>query len=290
MSLNDLNTYLHQIRIHHWIKNLLVFVPAFFTFQVSKIFIDIQLSSLFFCFCFTASFIYIINDLFDLPTDQLIPNTQNRPYAKGEVSKKEMGFLLMILVLLILVSVSITLIFIPIAVYLISNFLYSFFLKRIPVIDVLMICLGFECRIWAGAIAVHVKLSGWLMIMVFLLALFLILAKRRTDVYEFEKSNMPSRGNTYFYSKLPLNQILYGLAFIILVCYIAYCFSDEVINRMGDKIYITSFLVMMGLSRYLYLIFYKKISLYPADIIVKDRPLQIIFAGWIVSLYLLIYK
>lgn len=281
--------YLEELRIRHWIKNLLVFVPAFFTLQIYKSITDVHLFLTFISFCISASLIYLINDLQDIEADKHTPNNRDRPYAAGRLSLTLMYRMIFILSLLLIIGVTMIGIWIPFIVYIFINFMYTFYLKKIAILDILVICLGFELRIWAGAEAIHVVLSPWLISMVFFLALFLGLSKRKADVIQFSKIDIVSHEKISFYQKLPLQTILYIVAGIIFLLYLTYCFSPEIKTRLSNSLYLSSVFVAMGLGRYLYLILVKYVSMYPTDIIWKDLLLQTIFIAWIGSLLLLIY-
>ena len=281
--------YLEELRVRHWIKNLLVFTPAFFTLQIYKSITDRHLFFAFISFCLAASIVYVINDLRDVVADKINPNNKNRPYASGMLSIKEMYLMIFVLSVLLFAGLSVSRIWTPYILYIFVNIMYSTFLKKIPLLDMLAICLGFELRIWAGADAINVALSQWLISMVFLLALFLVLSKRRAEVMQFSVTGIALRENISFYKKLPFRSILYGVASLIFLLYMAYCFSPEIQSRLGEGLYLTSFFVAAGLSRYLYLILGKYSLKYPTDIIWKDFLLQVVFIAWALSLFILIY-
>ena len=122
--------YLEELRIRHWIKNLLVFVPAFFTLQIYKSVTDILLIFAFISFCISSSLIYLINDLQDIEADKLTPNNKDRPYAAGRLSLTLMYRMIFILSLLLIIGVTMIGIWIPFIVYIFINFMYTFYLKK----------------------------------------------------------------------------------------------------------------------------------------------------------------
>ena len=185
--------WVEEVRIRHWIKNVLVFVPAFFTLQIYKSVTDVHLIFAFISFCLSSSLVYLINDLQDIEADKLTPNNKDRPYAAGRLSNKQMYRMIFFLSLLLIIAMVIIGIWLPFIVYIIINFMYTFYLKKIAILDILVICLGFELRIWAGAEAINVVLSPWLISMVFFLALFLVLFKRKAYVIQFSKSQIVLR-------------------------------------------------------------------------------------------------
>lgn len=179
-------------------------------------------------------------------------------------------------------------------IYLISyfflNLFYSLGVKNIPIIDVICIAIGFVLRIHAGAVLANVPLSMWLILMVFLLALFMALGKRRDDVLLQLSSGVEMRKSIDGYNKEFLNVSITIVSSVILVCYLMYCISPEVIARLKTPhLFYTSIFVLVGILRYLQIIFVKNDSGSPTRILYKDRFLQITLILWIFSFYLLIY-
>jgi 4-hydroxybenzoate polyprenyltransferase len=166
------------------VKNLFLFIPIFFAghlFELDRLLI---LIIGFLSFSFAASFIYIINDLFDLKSDLLHPEKKFRPIPSGEINtvaaKSVAGLSLAVSILL---AFQCNLQFVMVLIgYIILNFLYSVKLKKIPVLDISIISIGFLLRIVAGGILVDVPVSKWLILLTFFLSMILALAKRRNDI------------------------------------------------------------------------------------------------------------
>ena len=174
---------LKLLRVNHYIKNFFIFAPIFFTFNFS---INDVLNVLiaFILFSLIASSVYIFNDLLDIKEDKKHPTKKFRPLASGEVDKKNAiisFFFLFIFSLSAAFLFSKSLFFI-LSIYFILNIAYSFKLKHIVIIDIFIISIGFILRLFAGSIIINTELSMWIIIITFLLALFLALAKRRDDV------------------------------------------------------------------------------------------------------------
>lgn len=284
--------YVQLLRTGHWVKNIFLFLPLFFG---GDFFNTEKLTLLIWGFLFyslAASSIYIINDLRDREKDKLHPVKKIRPLAAGLISP---AFAIVASIILGLLAITGSYIlelhfhFIIVG-YFFLNLAYSFGLKNFPIIDVFIIAIGFILRVQAGAILGDVPLSMWLNLMVFLLALFMALGKRRDDVILQSDSGIEMRKSIDGYNMEFLNVSITMVCAIILVCYLMYTISPEVDARLrSGRLYYTSLFVFMGILRYLQLIFVKNDSGSPTKIIYKDRFLQIILMLWILSFYFLIY-
>ncbi|MFC3868292.1 UbiA prenyltransferase family protein [Helicobacter equorum] len=181
-------------------------------------------------------------------------------------------------------------VFIPVVLYVIINTLYSLWLKNIAIIDVFVIACGFVLRLWVGAICFDIPLSHWIVIVTFLLALFLALAKRRDDCILLERSGYKMRQNIESYNRVFLDVAMSVSASIVMVAYIFYSIDEEVIQRFGtDKLYFTSIFVLLGIFRYLQITFVYKRSSSPSKILLKDRFLQISILAWLICFVGLVY-
>lgn len=289
--MNKIKHYLQLMRIHQWVKNFFIFLPLFFSFKMDHISLLIADLWAFVGFCLIASSIYIINDWNDIATDRLHPEKRNRPLASGAINKKEA--LLMILSLVAVgVSVYIFVLgnYIALALlvsYFILNIFYSLRLKHIPVIDISIVAIGFVIRIFIGGVVTDTPLSRWIVVMTFLLAIFLALGKRRDDVVIYEETGDKVRKNVDGYNIPFLNVAIVVVAAVMMVAYIMYTISQEVTERNGDNLYLTSFFVFVGLFRYLQIIFVEERSSNPTLIFLKDNFIRIIIILWIISFFVI---
>lgn len=279
------------MRVHHWVKNLFIFLPLFFSFQFKDISLLIANVWSFIGFSFLASAIYIINDWCDHEDDKLHPEKRHRPIASGAVTSKEAFVLLVILFMLCIVVYAGVLknmkaLYLVMG-YFILNILYSIKLKRIPIIDISIVAIGFVIRVFIGGIVIDTPLSQWLIIMTFLLALLLALGKRRDDVIIYEKTGNKTRKSIDGYNLSFTNAGIIIITAVILIAYIMYTMSDEIIMRNGDNLYLTSVFVIIGLLRYLLIIFVDEKSGSPTMILFKDHFLHIIILMWLMSFLLL---
>lgn len=178
--------YIKLIRVKHWIKNGLIFLPLIFSksFLWTNIF-DTVLA--FFAFSLMASFIYIINDIRDIEKDRKHPRKKNRPIASGAISiKKAICVAIVVLVLSIILNYFSTgVVFSPALIcllsYLIVNLCYSFGMKNIPILDVVLLAMGFIIRVYYGAAIIDVPVSNWLFLTILNASFFLGLGKRRKE-------------------------------------------------------------------------------------------------------------
>ena len=270
------------IRVKHWVKNLFVFLPAFFALRAELLWSP-PLWKLFLSFCLASSTVYVFNDLLDIEKDRAHPLKRLRPIASGQIdsslAKRILGFLLMLSLLSCLWLQS----WQYLLAYLALNLAYSLFLKNLPVIDVGCISLGFLLRILAGGEEVAIPISTWMILIVFLLTISIAWAKRRTDSLLIATSEQ--KGPVQFYGIAA--SIGLGLTF---VAYVLYSIDPGTIARMGsDRIYYTAFFVFLGILRYLQLIFVENRTEDPTTILWQDRFLQIVLLGWMVSFAILIY-
>lgn len=170
------------------------------------------------------------------------------------------------------------------------NIAYSLGLKRIAIIDVFIVSMGFVLRIFAGSVATQTPLSHWIILMTFLLSLFMAFAKRRDDVLIFNTSGISVRKNVSRLNLQFLNAAIVIVATMTMICYIMYTVAEEVMERLGSEhLYVTSIFVLLGILRYLQRILVDDASGSPTHILLKDRFIQLTIAGWIVSFLVIIY-
>ena len=279
------------VRPEHWVKNLFVFIPAFFAARLDEPLVLRDAILGFVAFSLIASAVYVLNDMVDAPQDRNHPDKNRRPVASGAISPSQA-----IVILVILLGLGTTLsaclntnMLILTLLYFVVNLFYSFSLKHIALIDVSLIGLGFLLRIFAGGAVTGVAVSQWLIVLTFLLALILGLAKRRGEyVIAMGESNFRKALEGY---NLPfLDVSITVCSTVAIVAYLMYCFSPEVTERIGsDKIYFTAFFVILGILRYLQLtlVFNKTES--PTRALLRDLFLQLVLLAWIGAFAWLLY-
>lgn len=279
------------LRIEQWVKNLFLFIPAFFAAVLHHPDVFSRVLTAFFAFSFVASGVYILNDLSDAPSDRLHPDKQRRPIAAGTVSVRQAvgaGALALVAGTLLAAGLGSDVLVLSL-LYFLLNVWYTFYLKHIPLIDVFTIAIGFILRVLAGGAAAGVPVSQWLLVMTFLLALILGLAKRRGE-YQVNQDHTAVRKALHGYNLPFLDMGIAVCATVAIVAYLMYCFSPEVEVRMGsDRIFYTAGFVILGVLRYLQLtmVFNKTES--PTRALLRDGFLQVVLLGWIGAFVWLLY-
>ena len=272
-------------RIEQYIKNFFIFAPLFFSFQFTFTnFISALLA--FLLFSLMASSVYILNDIFDVKEDVLHPNKKIRPIASNLITTNTAYFLSILLAIIALMGSYILNIniFYVLIIYLSINILYSAKLKYIPIIDIIIIAFGFVLRLFVGGYAINEMITNWIIALTFILSIFIALAKRREDI-QLLLDGKETRRNVQFYNIEILNQSLKLLSILIILIYLLFTLSPEVIIKFTDKIYMTIIFVIIGLYRYLYLTLVKNHSGDPTKIFLTDRILQTTIIAWLLSFY-----
>ena len=282
--------YLKLIRFNHWIKNLFIFIPLFFSvelFNVDKFLLTFYTTI---GFSFITVLVYIINDVFDIEFDKNHKDKKFRPIASGEISIKSsfvIGLLFFLLGLWIVYSVSINAFFLSI-IYFILNFFYSFKLKSIPILDLIIVSIGFVIRVYIGSAVIQISVSNWVMIMVFLLSLFLAICKRRDDVYHYEKKNTINRKVVIEYSLEFMDKIITIVSSVLIVSYLLFITSME--NFSSTYLLLTFILVILGILRYNQITYVYIKGNSTIKILFHDIFLRIILISWVTIFFIILYK
>lgn len=280
------------MRPHQYIKNLFIFLPLFFAMKITDTGLLANAFIAFMAFSLTASAVYILNDYHDIKEDRQHPKKKNRPLASGAIIKPQaIGIMAILFVagftLMASLSLKATAI---LAAYLIMNIAYSLYLKHIAILDITIIAIGFILRIFIGSVVTDIHLSMWIVIMTFLLALFMALAKRRDDVLIYLDTGKKMRKVINGYNLRFLDTSMAIMAAVIIVAYIQYTTSTKVIERVHNEyLYLTTLFVILGIMRYLKIAFVLKNSGSPSNILLKDRFIQLILIGWILSFAWILY-
>lgn len=282
-------------RLQQWVKNLFVFLPIFFD---GKLFRGEMLwvSTVgFVAFCLAASGIYCFNDVMDIRADRLHPVKRLRPVASGAVPVPVACAISVMLLLASLVVVSgcvarVTLPLIILSAYIVANIVYCLGAKRIAIVDVFVVAVGYVLRVLLGGVVAGVTLSHWIVIMTFLLALFLAFAKRRDDVVMLEETDTLVRKNVRGYTLAFMNQVIGVLSGVLVVCYILYTVSPDVTSRLScHNVYLTAVFVLAGIIRYMQITIVEKRSGSPTKVLFRDHFLQACIVLWVASYLLIIY-
>lgn len=283
---------LRALRVNNYIKNTVILLPGVFGAKIfqSNIIGCILLSIV--LFSLLSSGIYLINDLADQKEDRVHPKKRFRPIASGEVSLS----LAITASLFLLSTASIgAYLWLPKAAlqlfvaYIALNFFYTFFLKKIVLIEFFTIAIFFELRLFLGGIIADTPPSHWLILTTFFLAVLIALGKRRDDLLLFEQTGALTRRSTDSYNRVYLDSLLTIFASSLVLIYVLYTISEPVMTRFSPYFYTTNIFVLLGLSRYLQQLFVKSNSGNPIHLLLKDRYIQFCVLVWVVLVLYFIY-
>ena len=271
------------MRPRQWMKNTFVLIAVVFGQRLYDMGAVIWSLGAFCIFCFLSSAVYLLNDVADYEKDREHPTKRNRPIASGRLPKSvALGVALVFAVGSVGLSLAINEAFAALALsYLLLNLLYSFCLKHIVILDVLMVAVFFVLRAVAGAAAINVEISHWLLICTLLLALFISLSKRRHELVLLENNASAHRASLTEYSAYLLDQMIGVVTASTLMAYILYTVDARTISVFGsDHLLYTVPSVIFGIFRYLYLIHQKGEGGNPDRILLSDRPFFINMLVW----------
>ena len=281
-----------SLRPYQWTKNHFVFAPLIFSQNIFNFSMVLESVFAFAVFCVLSGAVYILNDLRDMDEDKLHPLKSQRPLASGKLGKKPANVAMIVFFGLGLgagLALNLNFFFMALA-YVVLQVLYSGWLKHVVILDVLLIAAGFLIRVVAGGLAIRVEISHWLLICMFLLALFLALSKRRHELILLNDQAVNHRPILKDYSPYLLDQMISVVTASTVVAYCLYTISAETIAKFGtDYLVLTVPFVLYGIFRYLYLIHQKSEGGNPESLIIKDKPFLVGILLWIVSAILILY-
>ena len=289
MSVARIGSYIELARPGQWIKNGFVLLPLFFA---QALFDPAALRGALvatLAFCLAASSVYAFNDTRDAARDRLHPDKRQRPVARGDVRPAAaMVFSATLCVLALALAGALDLkVAAVIAIYLIMQLAYSLGLKRIAWLDVMIVASGFALRIVAGGLAAMVPLTPWILVMGFVLALMLALGKRHGDLVHVTEAAARAAAS---YNVIAIERVLAGLAGAVLVAYVFYAISPEVIARHGHRALVLSTpWVGLGVMRYIFLVFRRGAGGDPSRLAVRDPILLSATIGWLATLTYILY-
>jgi 4-hydroxybenzoate polyprenyltransferase len=282
-----------SMRPGEWTKNLFVFAGLLFGQRLTDPLAVERASAAFAIFCALAGVVYLVNDVADRDRDRQHPRKCDRPIACGALSVRSA---LNAAALIGIGSLSAAWWMgrdfgLVATAYVLLLVLYSGPLKHIVIIDVLTIAIGFVLRVVAGAVAIGVPISQWLLICTILLALFLGLSKRRHEIVLLADGATEHRRILQEYSPYLLDQMIGVVTASTLMAYILYATSHETAEKFGTSLLgLTIPFPLYGIFRYLYLVHRKEGGGSPAELLLNDRPLLGCVALWAVAVVVIIYR
>lgn len=286
-----MRNYIKLMRIKHYIKNILVLLPLIF----SGNFFNKELATVnllgFLSFCFIASFIYVINDIADVEQDKLHPVKCKRPIASGVIEKKQaIIFAFLLFVFSAMCNYIAYLkggfcVWILWSIYILINFVYSLGLKKVPVIDVIILAVGFLIRVLYGGAISGIEVSFWMCFVIFALSIYMSLGKRRN---ELKNQGQCVRKVLKYYNYKVINVFMF-LAFLLTICfYFLWCVTGVSNEKFSIGIYFTIPLVFLIIARYSKDI-EGKVDGDPVNVLLKDRWLIIGTLLYALSVFLVLY-
>lgn len=314
MSVNSILPILKMLRPLQWLKNVVIFAPLvfsglLFSVQANGIPYFVTVTYAFIIFCLLASSVYIINDIIDYQADRAHPFKKKRPIASGQVSIPVAFFIAALLILLVfLLSFPLSFFFqFLIFTYLMLQILYSFKLKNIPILDVCAIASAFVIRVYAGSTVSYIHLNSWFLLTLISAALFIAVGKRQSE--RTLMSGLPGLGATRTtlrrYSQRLLDQFTSIFATATWLSYALFTFQYQFIRpeqnlsilyptlpkvlRPEKLLMATVPIAILGIMRYLQLIYEKNEGESPARVLVTDRPLLFLVITMALMIVLILY-
>jgi 4-hydroxybenzoate polyprenyltransferase len=281
-----------EARPRQWTKNLVLFAGLVFArrFEEPR-FIGASVAA-FLLFCIISSGVYLLNDVADLPNDRLHPSKRNRPLAAGRIGRSTV--LAAGLVALVgggALSFALNHRFGAIALaYLVLNLAYSAGLKRIVILDVLAIAVGFVLRAVAGveALPLRVEISPWLLVCTFFLALFLAIGKRRAELSAREDAH-ESRPVLGAYSLPLLDQMIAIVTSATVIAYSIYTVNPSTVEKYDTQALVFTIpFVVFGIFRYLLLVYRREGGANPSEVLITDVPILATVVLWAITVFIIL--
>lgn len=281
---------LTALRPKQWTKNLLLFIGLVFSLNFGRPTLLVTAAIAFLAFCALSSAGYLLNDILDAAADRSHPAKRLRPVASGALPQRvALQFAGLLAAAALLVAVWISLAFAAVAVlYLLLTVSYSLGLKHLVLIDVFVIAAGFVVRAAAGAIAISVPISPWLYVCTALAALFIALAKRRSEIGLLISQASTHRRNLDQYTAELLDQLITIVLATTVMAYTLYTFTAENLPR-NHSMMLTVPPVVYGLFRYLYLVRVQGLGGTPEDLVLADRGLAATALVWVLLSVVILY-
>ncbi len=280
-----------SLRPLQWVKNLFVFAGLVFA---QKLFTPAAWVSLaaFGVFCALSGAIYLLNDIADRDRDRLHPRKRLRPIASGRLGVATAAATALFLIgggLATAVLISPVFALAALA-YVLLLAAYSKWLKHFVIVDVIVVACGFVLRAVAGALAIDVEISGWLLICTILVALFLALGKRRHELLALQAAGADHRPILAEYSAALLDQMIAVVTASTVTAYALYTMSPETIAKFNTHLLPATLpFVLYGIFRYLYLLYRRQLGGNPSELLLSDRPLLVNSLAWTLAVLLIIY-
>ena len=280
------------MRPRQWIKNLIIFAGLIFAQKLFDLHLFLTALAAFVLFCVITGCIYLINDLKDLKQDQSHPQKKSRPLAGGRLSSRAaIVFTAGMLPLALLLSLVLSLKFGIIAlVYAFLMLGYTFGLKNVVILDALIIAAGFVLRGIAGIVVIGVAMSPWFFICASLLALFIVFCKRRNELIIMDQEAVKHKRVLTRYTRKVLDVLILLVTLATVISYFWYTLAPETVAKFNTQnlVYTVPF-VLLGLFRYLYLVYHKGKGGRPEKLLMTDGYLMFDIVLWLAVVFFVLY-
>jgi len=287
-----LTSLVRLARPTQWLKNGILLAPLIFAGEITHRAKVVEALLATAIFCALSSAIYVFNDIVDCDKDKLHPLKKERPIASGAISRPAAVVLMVILIAIgIAASWFFNSKFLALAVtFTALNLLYTIWLKNIVIVDAMTVAISFVIRAYAGAFAINVPISKWLVINTLALALFLAFGKRRHELVFLDETAAAHRKALIKYSPYLLDQLIGVVTPTVVVMYMLYSFSPEVSQKLGtENLFLTIPFVVYGIFRYLYLIHREAKGGSPTKVLLTDTPILLTVVLWILTVIVVLY-
>jgi len=291
-GLQAMKVLVEEVRPRQWLKNGILFAGIIFSrsiFDVRLLLISIAAFAL---FCALSSSVYLLNDIGDLERDRRHPTKRLRPLASGRLSLPVARAVMLALAVVGLgLSFALRVEFGLLALaYCALNLGYTYWFKHVAIVDVMSIALGFALRAAAGAEAIAVAISPWLLVVTIFLALFLALSKRRHELLVLEAGAGDHRASLAHYSPYLLDQMIAVVTASTVLSYALYTMWPDTVAKFHtpNLVYTTPF-VIFGIFRYLYLVHQRQEGGAPEKIPLGDLPMLVNLALWLAAVGVVLY-
>lgn len=278
------------MRPRQWTKNLIIFAALVFSRSFVNAADTLLVIGGFIIFCVLSGTVYIVNDIVDREEDRRHELKRSRPIASGRLSTRSAAACAAVLAAgSLVVSFLLGAQFgVVVTIYFMLMLVYSFFLKHVVILDVLVIAAGFVLRAVGGGCIIHVTVSPWLLICTILLALFLALSKRRHELILLEGDAANHRKTLLEYSPYLLDQMIAVVTSSIVMAYALYTMWPRTMSEVSPYLYLTVPFVLYGIFRYLYLVHRKEEGGSPERLLLSDRPLMIDIILWTIAVAIIL--
>ncbi len=284
--------FTRALRPYQWSKNLLLFAALIFSKRFLHPIDLLQTCLAFLFFCLTSGWVYVVNDVRDREADRQHPIKRLRPLASGDLKPVPALILAsLLLVLGIVCSVQISpLLSLALVLYALMNLAYTFGLKNIVILDIVLIAVGFVLRAVAGAWAIAVPISHWLLVCTFFLALFLVTGKRRNELVRLGDKATGHRPILHEYNEAILDQMIGVVTAAAIIAYALYTVDGETVDKFGtDNLIYTIPFVVYGIFRYFYLIYKQQLGGAPEKILIHDVHILATVFLWLGMVIFILY-